>query len=97
MALNGPMKLSVTSVPCPDDGRAAHMAADQASAGFDHDPAVELAFGVNLPVNAPLDAFQEQAVGLEQRGELPGVDPPPAQDLGQDNVAQRRSATGWRR
>ena len=71
----------------PDDGRAAHMAAHQAGAGLDHDPAVELAVGVDLAVDAPLDPLEQQAVGLEQRRELPGVDPPPAQDLGQDRVA----------
>ena len=71
----------------PDDGRAAHMAAHQAGAGLDNDPAVELAFGVDLAVNAPFHPLQQEAVGLEQRRELPGVDPPPAQDLGEDHVA----------
>ena len=41
--------------PRPDDGRATDVAADETGTCLDDDPPVELAFGVDLPVDAPFD------------------------------------------
>jgi hypothetical protein len=72
--------------PSPYHRRPPHVAAHHASAGLDHDPAIELAV-VDLAVHAPFDAFEEEAVGLEEGRQLPRVDPPTGEDLGDDDVA----------
>ena len=55
--------------------------------GLDHDPALDPRVLVDLALELGLQLLQHQAVGLEHVGELAGVLPPAAHDLGADRVA----------
>src|SRR5690242_6633652 len=60
----------------PDDRRPPDVRPLHLGARLHHHPTVELAALVDETVDARLDALEEETVGLEQRRELPGVDPP---------------------
>src|SRR5262249_33154883 len=49
--------------------------------GLEHHAAVEIRGIIDEAVDAPHDGFEDQAVRLEQRCELAGVDPPAVEHL----------------
>ena len=87
MAVNGPTKLSIEPGAGADDDRAPDAGAHHLGALLDHDPPVELAGLVDRRRRCGARALEQQAVGLQQRRELAGVDPPAGQQLRADPVA----------
>ena len=69
-----------------DRRRTADRRVHDLGAGRDHDPAVDDRAVVDRAVDPVLDLLEQQPVRLEQRGQLPGVDPPTAQQLAPDQV-----------
>ena len=59
-----------------DGDRAADRRVHDLGAGLDHHPPVDRRRVVDRAVDPRLDLLEQQPVGLEQRRELPGVDPP---------------------
>jgi hypothetical protein len=70
-----------------DDERTAQRGVGDGGAGLDDDPAVEHARLVDGAVDARLDLLEQQTVGLEQRRELAGIDPPAGELLLADPLA----------
>ena len=87
IAENGPMKLSTIRVPRPmATGPLIVELTISAPASRTTRPS-SVDGVVDGAVDAVLDLLEQQAVGLEQRGQLPRVDPPPGQQLGAHPVA----------
>ena len=70
-----------------DHGRAADDRAAQRGAGLEHDPALDPGLLVDLALDLGLQLLEHEPVGLEHVGELAGVLPPAADDLGADRAA----------
>ena len=81
IALNGPMKLSTMRVPGPIATGPRIVELTTSAPSEIDDAAVDHGALVDLAVDALLDPLEQEPVGLEQRGELPGVDPPAAEQL----------------
>ena len=87
MAVNGPMKLSTTACPAPMMAGPRIVELTISAPGLDDDPAVDRRRVVDRAVDARLELLEQQPVGLEQRRQLAGVDPPARQQLGAHPVA----------
>ena len=87
MALNGPMKLSTTRVPAPmaTGPRSVELTISAPASTTTRPSIVDAASTV--PSSAGLDLLQQQPVGLQQRRQLAGVDPPAGEQLGAHPVA----------
>src|SRR5689334_14400813 len=64
-----------------DDRGTAHGRSNDLRAGLDHHPAVDLRELIDGSLDSLLDLLEQQAVRLEQRSELAGVDPPAVEHL----------------
>src|SRR4051812_33378306 len=67
--------------PLADDGGPAHGRVLDHRAGLDHHPSLDLAVAFDGALDELLEGLEDQAVGFEQRRQLPGVDPPALQHL----------------
>ena len=79
MAVNGPMKLFTSRVPGADDRRAPDVRALRPRPRPRPRPGRRAGWPRRRAVDARLELLQQEPVGLEQRRELAGVDPPAGQ------------------
>ncbi len=70
-----------------DDRRAADPRTDDLCTGFDHHPSLDRRCRVDRAVDTRVESLEDQAVALQQRVLLTGVEPPPAQHLVPNDVA----------